>query len=143
MSDLGDRFLSEEAGPFDQFDIPEVCAFIHKKWGPDALRELLARPIRAADGKGNVVQSREDWLDISAELQAAGLSKVAAVVDEFAAAALPMTDWSFCCFTSDTPTNRKAWLAAQRQRQTQREEKREQWLAPRPREGSRKGKPAS
>ena len=52
MNDPDDSLpLDEEANPFDQFDIPEVCAFIHRKLGPDALRELLAPPIKLQMGK--------------------------------------------------------------------------------------------
>src|SRR6478672_3610801 len=111
-----DELPTEEADPFAQYSIPEVCAFIHKKLGPDALRDLLARPIKGVDGKA-IVQSKEDWLDYAAELRSAGLNAVADVVDEFATAALPMDDLSFCPYTPDVPANRVSWLRAQRQRQ--------------------------
>jgi hypothetical protein len=131
MSDADDSLPLDEAGPFDKFSVPETCAFIFKKYGADALRELLARPIPHWDGT-TLVQSKEDWQDVSAELRGCGLSQVADVVDEFAAAAPEMTDMQFCVYV-DTPqnaTNRRSWLRAQQQRQAQRAIKREQWTQP-------------
>jgi len=145
MDDVDDRLTGEEANPFDKFSVPEVAAFIHRKLGPDALRELLARPIKDLDGKSTLVQSKEDWLDVSAELRGCGLNAVADVTDEFAAAAKPMDDLSFCAYRVTDPsnaTNIRAWLRAQQQRQAQRAIKREQWSHP-PRGPKGKGKSPS
>jgi hypothetical protein len=127
-----DSFPLDEAGPFDKFSIPEVAAFIFKKYGADALRELLSRPIPDLDGKSTLIQSKEDWLDVSAELRGCGLNAVADVTDEFASRAPEMTDMSFCVYV-DTPqnaTNRRSWLRAQQQGQARRAERREQWSQP-------------
>jgi hypothetical protein len=132
MSDADDSLPLDEAGPFDKFSIPEVAAFIFKKYGADALRELLARPIPHWDGT-TLIQSKEDWQDVSAELRGCGLNAVADVTDEFAAAAKPMDDLSFCAYRVTDPsnaTNIRAWLRAQQQRQAQRAIKREQWTQP-------------
>jgi len=134
MNDPDDSLPLEEAGPFDKFSIPETAAFIFKKYGPDALRELLSRPIKDLDGKSTLIRSKEDWLDYSAELKGAGLSACAAVVDEFAAAAPTMDSMVFCVYV-DTPSNQTNighWRRCQQRRQEQRQAAREQRLKTRP-----------
>jgi hypothetical protein len=94
-------------------------------------------------------RTREDLLDDAAELKGAGLSQVAAIVIEFAAAALPMDDMSFCRYMTSPhdPSYRpniESWLRATRQRQAQRAEQRKRWAQPprvKPRPGTGKTKP--
>lgn len=97
-----EEFPAEEPDEYDAFQSPaEVYAFVFSKEGESGLRELLARPLKD--------RTQEDLLDASAELAGAGLSAAAAVVTECAAAVLPMTDLSFCCYTADVPANRASW----------------------------------
>jgi hypothetical protein len=121
MSDLDNRLAGEEPEPIDQFESPaEIYAYVHKKCGEGALRDLLARPLKG------VTRTREDLLDDAGELKGAGLSQVATIVTELAAAALPMTDMSFCRYTSDVPANVAAWLRSMQRRQVERQLAREQ-----------------
>jgi hypothetical protein len=109
--------------PFETFQTTgEVAAYVWHKLGKDGLRQLLAHPPKDT--------TREDLLDISAELSGAGLGRAAAVVDELAATALPMTDMAFCPY-KDTDAasawhsaNVTAWLRSQERHQREREAKR-------------------
>jgi hypothetical protein len=123
-NDPEDRFVGEEPNEFDVFESPaEVYAYVFRKEGEAALRQLLALPL-----PNGTVRTREDLLDDACELRGCGLNAVAAIITEHAAGALPMTDLSFCCYTSDVPANQRAWLRAQQQRQEEREWQREQRL---------------
>jgi hypothetical protein len=119
---------------FDEFaSCAEIFAFIHHREGETGLRQLLAMPLKD--------RTREDLQDAAAELQSAGLNAVAAIVTEAAARALPMTDWSFCCYSPDAGrANRESWLRSQQRRQRDREIKRAQWSHP-PRVKPRPEKP--
>jgi len=75
-------------------------------------------------------RTREDLQDAAAELKGAGLSQVAAILTDLSSNALPMTDWSFCCYTADVLANQKSWLRAQQQRQAERAEQRKRWAMP-------------
>jgi hypothetical protein len=142
MDDPDNSSFPEELpdAPFDAFQtIGEIVAYVWHKEGEGALRELMARPIPGHP------YTREDLLDTAAELRSAGLGQPAAILTDLSSDALPMTDWSFCCYTPDVPANQKSWLRAQQRRQEQRVELRKRWAAPprvKPRPETGKTKPA-
>jgi hypothetical protein len=67
---------TEEPNPFEGFSFAEIAGFIHRKEGEEALRQLLAM----FDDL-----TREFLQDAASELQAAGLSKPAAILTTLAA----------------------------------------------------------
>jgi hypothetical protein len=62
------------------FTLPEVIAFVQKKHGPEALREVL----RYAVGRLDLVGTHESLKKIAAELRETGLLEAAQIVDEAA-----------------------------------------------------------
>jgi hypothetical protein len=126
MMTYPEEFPTEEADPFDQFESPaEVCAYVHRKLGEDGLRQLLTHSPKNP--------TREDLLDVRAELSGAGLVQAATIVSELAATALP----------TDVPPNVAAWLRSTRRRQLDRQLAREQRLKPMGKAGRPKAKPPS
>lgn len=71
---------TEEPDPFAGFGAGELFGFVHHKLGEEGLRELLAM-------LANSSTTREFLQDASDELDAAGLSRPAAIVAKFAAKA--------------------------------------------------------
>ncbi len=103
----------QDSDPWEQFEtLGEILGFVHKQHGTDGILEVLKR-----DTKGKF--TREVLQQAASELKAAGLTKAAAVVAEFAASAPSMLDLRFCPYPADEEYNVNAWLRRQ-QRQLQR-----------------------
>jgi hypothetical protein len=116
MTDDPDDSFPAEPNPFDAFETPaEIFAYLFRKEGESALRELMSMPIKG------VTRTREDLLDDAAELKSAGLTAVAAIVTDLSSGALPMTDMSFCRYSPDVPANVAAWLRSTQRRQLERQ----------------------
>jgi hypothetical protein len=106
----------QDSNPWEQFEtLGEIFGFVHKQHGLDGVRRTLE-----LDTEG--VFTREALHDAARELKAAGLTKAAAVVTEFAANSPSMLDLRYCDYATQEPYvsspdnhyNIEAWRRSQR-----------------------------
>ena len=100
-----------ESDPWEPLEtIPEVASFIYRQFGEAFLRQALTAEASTC--------KREYFENAAEELKGVGLSKVAAIVSEFAATLPSAADTRFCPHEPGTPAA-KIWLKLE-QRYTDR-----------------------